>query len=84
MSHDTKSALIFANLSLSLSLSFSVSLSLILHMTLSTENVHPRHPPNREIQISQYLAVKIQIENLVEFEFVPRTLSFWIWWNSGK
>jgi len=33
--------------------------------------------------MSRYLAVQIQIEILVEFELVPRNLSFWIWWISG-
>jgi len=41
---------------------------------------HPRNPPNREIEIPQYLAVQIQMEILVEFEFVSKTLSFPNWW----
>ena len=36
---------------------------------------HPRNLPNRKAQISRYLAVQRQIE----FEFVPRILSSWIW-----
>jgi len=39
----------------------------------------PRNPPHREFQIPWYLAVQIQIEILVSFEFVPRHLSFSIW-----
>jgi len=39
--------------------------------------LHLRDPPNREFepQIPQYLAVQIHVENLVQFEFVPRNLS---------
>ena len=45
-------------------------------MTVSTENATLLK--NRKTQISQYLAVKIQIE--IELEFVPRNVSFRIWW----
>jgi len=46
-------------------------------------NCYPQNPPNLRTLISQYLAVQIRIEILVYFEFVPRNLSFWIWWISG-
>jgi len=52
-------------------------------MTVSTEIATPQNPPNRETQISWYLALQIQIEILFEFESVSRNLSFWIWWISG-
>jgi len=41
---------------------------------------HSQNPPNRETQISRYLAVQIQIEISISFEIVPRFLSFCIWW----
>jgi len=44
-------------------------------MPVSTEIATPQNLPNLETQISWYLAVQIQIEILVEFEFVPRNLS---------
>ena len=37
----------------------------------------PKYTKSR--QISQYLAVQIQIEIVISFEFVPRDSSFWIW-----
>jgi len=37
--------------------------------------LHPRNPPNPATQIPRYLAVQIQTEILVEFEFVPRNFS---------
>ena len=40
---------------------------------------HPRHQPKRKTQIHWYLAVQIQIENLVQFEFVPGNLNFRLW-----
>jgi len=43
-----------------------------------------RIPPNRESQMSWYLAVQIQIEILVLFEFVPWKLSFTTRWMSGS
>jgi len=44
-------------------------------MTVSTENATSQNASNRQPQIPQYLAVKIQIEILIEFEFVPGNLS---------
>jgi len=50
---------------------------------------HTQNPTNRATQIPLYLAVQIQIEILVEFEFVPRNLGIpkfhqiAIWWISG-
>ena len=45
---------------------------------------HPRNPPNRKTQIARYLAIQNQIDMdiSVQFEFVPRNLSFLIWWIS--
>ena len=51
-------------------------------MILFSELLHPHNPPNQEPQISRCLMVQIQIEILVWCEFVPRNLSFWIWWVS--
>jgi len=39
---------------------------------------------DRETQIPRYLAVQIQIEILVKFEFVPKYLSFSTCWISGR
>jgi len=44
---------------------------------------HPRNSPNRQTQISRCLAVQIQIEILIEFEFVQKNLSFVIRRISG-
>ena len=44
---------------------------------------HLRSPPNRNTHISQYLAVQIQIDFLIEFEFIPENRSFWIRWIWG-
>ena len=44
---------------------------------------HPQNPPNPETQISRYLTVQIQVQILVWIEFVPRNMSFWIWWILG-
>jgi len=59
---------------------------------------HPQNSPNRQTQISRYLAVQLHFEILVQFdfvprhfqikilgqiEFVPRNLSLWIWRISG-
>jgi len=51
----------------------------------SLKMLHPRSPHNRETHLSRYLAVQIEIEIeiLVEHEFVPRNLSIWIWWLWG-
>jgi len=38
--------------------------------------LHSQNPPNRETQISRHLAVQIQTEILVIFEFVPRNWVF--------
>ena len=46
------------------------------------KKLHLRNQPNRKTQIPQYLAVQIQIEMLVSFEFIPRNFSFSIWWIS--
>jgi len=58
-------------------------------MTVSTKNaislsvgIHLQNPPYPQTQISRYLAVQIQIQILVQFEFVPSNLSFRIWWVS--
>jgi len=45
--------------------------------------LQPRNPPNRATHIPRYLAIQIQIEISVEFEFVPRNLGIAIWWISG-
>jgi len=45
--------------------------------------LHPQNPPNRDTQISRYLTVQIQIEILISFEFVLKSLCFWIWWIWG-
>ena len=45
--------------------------------------LHPRNPPHRHTQSSQYLTVQIQSEILISVEFVPRNLSLGIWWISG-
>jgi len=44
------------------------------------KTLHPRNPHNQETHISRYLAVQIQIqiEILVEHEFMPGNLSIWI------
>jgi len=46
---------------------------------VSTEILPPQNPPDRETQISRHLAVQLKFVFLVEFEFVPRNLSFSIW-----
>jgi len=51
--------------------------------------LHPQNPTDWATQIPLYLAVQIQIEILVKFEFVPRNLGIpkfqqiAIWWISG-
>ena len=54
-----------------------------LYRQFPMKMLQPRNPPNRATQIPRYLKVQIQIENLVEFEFVPRNLGIAIWWISG-
>jgi len=55
-----------------------------LRITISTEKMLlPRNPSNRETQNPRHLAGQIQIETLVEFEFVLRNLCCWRWWISG-
>jgi len=49
-------------------------------MTVSTENATPPRSTNRETRILRYLAVQIQIEIWLSFEFTPRNWSFSIWW----
>jgi len=43
----------------------------------------PWNPPSQESPIPRYLAVQIQFEMYVKFEFVPNGLSFWILRISG-
>ena len=50
--------------------------------TVSTKNAISPKSTNQETQIPRYLAVQIQIEIVVHFEFVPRNLSISIWWIS--
>jgi len=38
--------------------------------------LHPRNSSKLEPQILRYLTVRIQLEILIEFEFVPRNVSF--------
>jgi len=45
--------------------------------------LHPRNPPNPETQIPRNLVVQIQIEILVQFEFVLKNSSVWIGRMSG-
>jgi hypothetical protein len=42
------------------------------------ELLHPQNPPDRDTQISRYLAAQIQIEIVFYFECVPRNCCFWI------
>ena len=46
-------------------------------------SVVSRLPPSRHTQIPQYLAVQIYFEILIQFECLPRNLSFRIRWISG-
>ena len=46
---------------------------------LPLKMLHLQHPPNRETQISRYLAVKIQFQIWVWFEFVQRNSGLSIW-----
>ena len=51
--------------------------STLHYLALSIVATPPKH--TKSSQISQYLAVQIEIEILVSFVFVPRDLSVWIW-----
>ena len=63
------------------------------HMTVSTENTttpkstksekikKKKFKKKSKIQTLQYLAVQIQIEIVLKFEFVPGNLRFSIWWS---
>jgi len=53
-------------------------------MTVSTENATPPKSTESRTQIFQYLAVQIRMVILVKFEFVPKNLSFSIWWISEE
>ena len=42
---------------------------------------HPRNSLNQEIQTPWYLALLIQVEILVQFEFVPYKFKWMVWFN---
>jgi len=49
-------------------------------MTVSTDITTPPKSTESGVQIQIELAVQIQIEILVDIQFVPRNLSYRIWW----